>query len=145
MHTKHVPASLQLADIFTKPLGHLALQSLWSKLGLLSRRNLRGNINQNQEEKLARIPTKKTFHISPAKAMTMISSPIAISDHTSKSSKILFILLLIISLYKVVLQRLYNFLPYKHIVIYDYIQREGSQHSHSVRDIFTNTKCSFSS
>ncbi|XP_042939352.1 uncharacterized mitochondrial protein AtMg00810-like [Carya illinoinensis] len=48
LHTRHIPASSQLADIFTKPLGRPALQSLRTKLGLILRLSLRGTIDDNQ-------------------------------------------------------------------------------------------------
>ncbi|KAF5443609.1 hypothetical protein F2P56_036153 [Juglans regia] len=49
LHSRHIPASSQLADIFTKPLGRPALYSLRTKLGLLSRHSLQGTIENTQK------------------------------------------------------------------------------------------------
>ena len=50
LEVKHIPASLQLADIFTKPLGHEAFIKLRGKLGVSFHPtpSLRGSINHTE-------------------------------------------------------------------------------------------------
>ncbi|XP_041025424.1 uncharacterized protein LOC121265828 [Juglans microcarpa x Juglans regia] len=69
IQTRHIPDSLQLADIFTKPLCCHVLYSLRSKLGLLPQHSLRGRIKDNptdQQDLMATISSMETkTHFTP--------------------------------------------------------------------------------
>lgn len=65
LQTWHVPAPLQLEDIFTKPLRRPTLYSLHTKLDLLPQHNLRGSIENTQGDPVATTPNMAIVPITP--------------------------------------------------------------------------------